>query len=398
MSAYALVVGIGSYEDERIGKLNYTHADARAFAGLLLDPKKAALPESNVRLLLDREATLLNIKRSISGWLFQNATPDSTVLIFFAGHGHVEIDRGGGDGHLEYLLPWDADPENLFASSLSNVDFHRLLGTIKSDRLVVFMDACHSGGVADRGSRDIGLAHDPAAWLTEGEGRVVITAAKASQLSWEDDTIGHGVFTHHLLEALTGAADADGDGRVSVWEVYKYLERHVPQSARRLKNTVQEPFLSGALAKDIILSVDSELLARRLAEEREADRLRQTELAEKKRALFALNERGELPSAAFARALVLVDKNPEKMSVGEKKLARLVHLLAKGALAPSEYLELVEDMDDSGSGTRAPEPASSGSRAAERPTPAPAAPSPRFCTQCGAPKAPGTRFCIRCGA
>ena len=53
---FALIVGIGAYQDERIPKLKYTHADAQAFYDLLTDPQRSGFKKENVRLLLDADS------------------------------------------------------------------------------------------------------------------------------------------------------------------------------------------------------------------------------------------------------------------------------------------------------------------------------------------------------
>ena len=56
---------------------------------------------------------------------------------------------------------------------------------------------------------------------------MILTASDVNQVSQEDPALGHGIFTHFLLEALGGAADLDGDGAVTVREVHLYLQRKV---------------------------------------------------------------------------------------------------------------------------------------------------------------------------
>ncbi|MBI3634701.1 MAG: caspase family protein, partial [Candidatus Rokubacteria bacterium] len=68
--------------------------------------------------------------------------------------------------------------------------------------------------------------------LTQKEGRMILTASDVNQVSQEDPTLGHGIFTHFLLEALNGAADLDGDGAITVREVHLYLQRKVHERSR----------------------------------------------------------------------------------------------------------------------------------------------------------------------
>ena len=74
----------------------------------------------------------------------------------------------------------------------------------------------------------------------------VLTAASGSQLASWDETAKHGLFTHHLLDALYGKADRDGDGTVTAREAKRYLDRHMTRAARRTLKRNQIASLNGA--------------------------------------------------------------------------------------------------------------------------------------------------------
>jgi uncharacterized caspase-like protein len=410
-NVYALVIGLGAYQDPSIPPLKHARDDARSFAELLHEKHGMRLSDDQLLLLLDSKATLTEVKCAITGWLFERATQDSTVLIFFAGHGHVEPDRSGRRDTCEYLLLWDTRPDNLFSTALSNEDFERCLSTVRAGRLAVFMDACHSGGVARTGSRDVRTVHDPRRWLTPGEGRVIITAAKASQQSWEDASLGHGIFTYHLLEALRGKADRNEDGQVSITEVYSYLERKVPESARNLKHVVQEPFFYGELGGDIILTVDSERIEALAAKSAEEERRRTAELQGWHQKLFELYSMQQLPLDAYRRAMELLEKPAEQRAPLEQSRHELLMLLVKGQLSAEHYLKFSYLIPESelrsttgigfGDFTERNERlglerVTAGSRGGE-PTPPPVQARPRFCMGCGRPLQSTFRFCTGCG-
>ena len=53
-------------------------------------------------------------------------------------------------------------------------------------------------------------------------------------------------FSHlHVLDALYGGGDADGDGRVTAAEAKRYLDRHMTRAARRQHRRIQEASLVG---------------------------------------------------------------------------------------------------------------------------------------------------------
>ena len=61
--------------------------------------------------------------------------------------------------------------------------------------------------------------------LDLGRGRVMICAADDHQIARESQELGHGVFTHHLLESLK--RPRGGAETVSVADIYSEIERGV---------------------------------------------------------------------------------------------------------------------------------------------------------------------------
>ena len=392
-SCYALIIGIGAYQDENIRGLRYTEADARAFYDMLTDPERAGFPPANVKLLLDEQATMFNVRDAMSRWLFSRAQPDSTVIVFFAGHGHAERDRTGTeeDGFAKYLLPWDTKTENLMASAISNVDFKRLLSTIKARRLVTFLDACYSGGLANADARDVGVLDASVQPLGVGKGRLTIAAAQPNQRSYEDEALGHGIFTHHLIKALRGDADSDQDGCVTVMEVFKYLEKSVPSSVRRLKAEEQNPVLAGSITDDITLTINpvraQELAQRRQAEECER-RLRKQERLHK---LADLLGNGELPDDVYHEAVGILVGKEENLNDKQRRLLWNLKPLADDGIPAEVYLENRRAI----LGLQRAE-ASAGSARSKAARPEPAS-RPHFCTHCGHSTTGANKFCTGCG-
>jgi hypothetical protein len=60
-----------------------------------------------------------------------------------------------------------------------------------------------------------------------------MASSSAQELSQESDELRGSYFTHHLVTALRGAADSDGDGRVSLDEAYRYAYRRTLASTEQ---------------------------------------------------------------------------------------------------------------------------------------------------------------------
>ncbi|MEK7838405.1 MAG: caspase family protein, partial [candidate division NC10 bacterium] len=237
---WAVVIGVGQYESEGITRLRYTVPDAEAVYQMLVGP--GGLKKEHALLLTDkteRKPTLRNIRWALGTFLSRAARKDDTVLIFFAGHGAPEIDPQGveRDGLAKYLIPSDADPDDLYSTALPMDDIQTIFGRIEAERVIVFLDACYSGAAGGRtfSSKKTRGSHVDDLFLerlTRSKGRAIITASRPAEVSIELPELGHGLFTYYLLQGLRGAADLNRDGIVSLQELYEYVEQQVSQKSR----------------------------------------------------------------------------------------------------------------------------------------------------------------------
>jgi hypothetical protein len=251
---WAVVVGINDYPKTR--RLKWAVNDAKAFYRHLVDVIQ--IPPENVTLLLNQDASLSRLRSSLGTHLKKKAGKQDMVIIYFAGHGATEKDvlSPDGDGLEKYLLPFDVDPQDLYASALPMREISHIFYRIQSQRIIFIADSCYSGA---SGGRTISLsgirANISDAFLDRiagGKGTVILTASGANEVSAEDEKLQHGVFTFYLLEGLAGAADADKDGLVTVDEAYRYVSTHVPRATGQEQHPVKKGTVEGRLILSII--------------------------------------------------------------------------------------------------------------------------------------------------
>ena len=130
----------------------------------------------------------------------------------------------------------------------------RVFTRVRAKRLIFIADACYSGAsggrtISRKFARDVTVSGKFLDRLSQGEGRIILTASGPNELSYEEPSLGHGVFTYHLLRALRGAADSDKNGYVTLTETFAYVSKEVS----RATGQKQRPVLKGEIFGEIVL-------------------------------------------------------------------------------------------------------------------------------------------------
>ena len=230
---YALVIGVGA-------DLPATVNDANALAALLRDPARAAYPGDQVVLLVEKAASRDGILNAFEALRARTATdPESTVVVFFSGHG-ARIGPPTQAGR-HYLLAHGYDVARPDETCVSDAELSAAITALAPKRLLLLLDCCHAAALlVPKGAPvEIEPALPRAAVLEElgkGAGRVILTSCRREEQSFA--TAKHSLFTACLLDALSGKAPAHL-GFARVLEVVTHVRREVT-----LRSPDQHPFLN----------------------------------------------------------------------------------------------------------------------------------------------------------
>lgn len=253
-TVWAVIVGVNNYPN--LPQLKYAVNDAEAFHKFLVDSE--SVEPDNVFRALNDQATLNSLRTVLGTNLKKRARKGDRVIIYFAGHGATEQDVNSpdGDGLEKYLLPYDADPDNLYATALPMREIAHILNRIQSDSLIFIADSCYSGASGGRtvsiGGIRSALSDNYIDRIAGGKGRVILTASAANEVSMEDELLEHGVFTYYLIKGLKGMADYDSDGYVTVDEVYRYVSEEVPKATGQAQHPIKKGSVEGQLVLGIV--------------------------------------------------------------------------------------------------------------------------------------------------
>jgi hypothetical protein len=252
-NGYALVIGIADYAQVR-DLPDSVLADAKDISQVLQDENFCGYPQDQVKLLLGEEATALHIKSNLN-WLANVTGEADTAVIFFSGHGGQLTTAGQTEN---YLIPYEADAQNLPGTAISDTTLVKLLNNIRAGRLLVLFDACHSGGIGDVKGGDLtdqavvksGLDDKLYDRLGQGTGRAVIASSRSDEVSWVFPDMPNSLFTHHMLQAFKGGALMRDDGLVRLFDLFDYVSERVSTDQPR-----QHPILKAEIEKNFPIAL-----------------------------------------------------------------------------------------------------------------------------------------------
>ena len=242
---YLLAIGVSRYERQPgIEPLLFAEKDARDFAGQMQRQHGRLYDSVEVKLLTDAQVTRESVLAALD-WLQRQVTPQDVGMLFLAGHGLSDPQRG------YVYLPANARLDRLASTGVFAEDLRKTLSSL-AGRAVFFIDTCHAGHAL--GTWRLGAASDVTGMANDvaspENGAVVFSASTGRQLSVENEAWGNGAFTRALIEGLAGAADGTHSGFVTL----KGLDLYVSQQVSKATEGAQSPVTLSAGVPDFPLA------------------------------------------------------------------------------------------------------------------------------------------------
>lgn len=248
---HALIMTISAYRAgiTRLEGVVHDAGSARQIAN------KMGVKDQNIRVYRDEQLTLEGMQRAFDE-LYQRIGADDQVFVYYSGHGGRELVKRPAERCAESLITVDGH-------GFTDEELERQLKRLseKAHKLIVFLDACHSGGVTTRGARASKSAEitpkyarsaseaceRPVNVLTRsltgatrsaGSGAnnyVYIAAARDNEVSLDMASSG-GVATQAWRDCIAGAAsDRDGSGGLSAQEIQQCAQERINAKLKGLK-------------------------------------------------------------------------------------------------------------------------------------------------------------------
>jgi hypothetical protein len=215
---HVLAIGTDHYDDPAITPLRFAAADARAFAAAIETAGRYSGISAEV--LIDTP-DLTRVLMARLGALKDKMQAEDTLFVHIAGHGYADQ---AGRLHLAHRETRLAD---LTGSALGFDDLAAALARLPG-RVVVLLDACHSGAAAS-------MSNDEAVNVFLGQDRpiAVVAASKGRQLSFESAALRGGAFTSAITTAIADPmSDLDGNGSLELDELYARIKSEVVRATQ----------------------------------------------------------------------------------------------------------------------------------------------------------------------
>ena len=221
MSAkFALIIANTEYSDPGLAQLTAPGRDAKDFGRVLDSPEICAF--NDVVVLVNESSS--KVGEAIDYFL-SNRKPDDLLVLYFSGHG-VRDEYGS-----LYLAVKNTNRARLRSTAVKSDFIREAMDQSRSRRQVLILDCCNSGAFPQGAKAATGVSLGTASAFEAGYGRIVLTASDSTQFAWEGDRVigetDNSLFTHFLVEGLEGRADLNGDGQITVDELYEYAYEKV---------------------------------------------------------------------------------------------------------------------------------------------------------------------------
>ena len=349
-SRHALIIGVGEYSRPGISSLKGVKHDIKSAAQIA---RTMGVAPENITYLRDTDATAQNIRLAFRS-MEKRMRQGDRAFVYYSGHGTRWIDTSfDSNACTEGLLATDGQ-------ALTNREISRLLMPIsrKAEKLMVFYDACHSGGLANQPLRTRSLTTSGGQLTPKFSGEVspercatpsnmktrslsgelgrmgavpsntvFIAASRPDEVSFDDPRSG-GLATVAWRDCLLGkAADLDGSGAITVDETTQCAQIGLDERLQGQPDILGQKMTIGGNRQFVIGApgasaseaqlAEQRLAAARAQEEQEREREKQEREKEKERQRVAAQQAVEL-----ARAEALAQEKERERVAAEQAAAQ----------------------------------------------------------------------------
>ncbi len=243
---WAVIVGVSEYQYTGKGGLTnlvFADDDARAVYKMLRDN---GWSNSNLKMLINRDATHRNIMIALDSWLTK-AGPRDMIILFWSGHGFPDPE----DPEKVYFACYDTDI-SIPATGYRMDKVCMSLAERNAANVIVMADTCHAGKLITRGKKGISMVKNIEKMKRRKsipKGWIFMVGADSDRQAIEHSSWSNGAFTHCLLDAFKGKADGFEsmgvqDGVITMNELRAYMNSAMPNLTQKVLGVAKRPIIT----------------------------------------------------------------------------------------------------------------------------------------------------------
>ncbi|MCT6916481.1 MAG: caspase family protein [Bacillus wiedmannii] len=197
----AIIIALENYaprQENQIREVKYANNDALKFKELLI--KSMGVDENDIYMICNEEVLKSTLEYEFKT-LFYSLTESDRLIFYYVGHGFH-------NGVTNYLSTYDMHQFNIAdtAVSLRKILLDPL-GESKCNNALIFIDACAQTFQDENMRSQITNINEEELILLTNEfpNYSIFLSCHPGQSSYSSDTLNNGIWTYHLVEAMSGA-------------------------------------------------------------------------------------------------------------------------------------------------------------------------------------------------
>lgn len=195
-----LIISIENYfprSDNQITPVKYANADAEKFKQVLINSMN--VKEEDITIIKNEEAIKSNLEFGLK-MLFNSLTEKDRLIFYYVGHGFH-------NGVTNYLSTYDMHSFNITETAIPLSKL--LLDPLKKSKCnnaLIFIDACAKTFKDENERSNISDINDDelVVYANENPNYSIFLSCLTGQSSYSSDNLMNGVWTYHLINALSG--------------------------------------------------------------------------------------------------------------------------------------------------------------------------------------------------
>lgn len=379
---YALIIANYEYDDPTLAQLIKPTANIHTLAYVLQNPAVGGFREVNT--LINESAD--GVRRAISQF-FTDRNKDDLLLLYFMGHAAL-----GTRGQL-YLTVKDTEHELLRGTAIPARFIADEMDNSLSEQQILVMDCYYSDTVPSESSSTVGRdVNTSDAFAHNGFKRVVVTANDSTQYNWAKGSIQGqaepSLFTEHFVQGLlSGAADTDHDGKITIDDVFAYVKQQLTDALSDRPSQVPRKWVPYAYqdASDLVIACNPNYEIVQIIDQEKASSIAKARIIEQQRE--EQDERPFLPpfshlvkrpalwlaGLAMLATVIIVLLAGQPWRVGAENLADVTSTTPLTVITGTKTVSATANLDDELTGTPVSSQITNTQTPTQEPTPSPTA-------------------------